>query len=129
MKKKIILKIIVSVLSIAIFVWFLFSCIENIKISVTAIKKYGNSPEVFAEIIDSLGETILREFIMIISSSFVFLAFNLSDFNYLSGSLIKMLKSHCIKNADNKKQKKQKQLEKDIAKKQAMLEEMKKDGE
>jgi hypothetical protein len=118
--KKNILKIIASVVSIVFLVLWLWLGIDNIISIMRAIKRMGLTGD-FAFDFKWIMQ-IVREFVMLIVAVLLFLVVNLKDLQFLTESILEKTKKY-------REKKKKEKLETDIAKKQAMLEEMKKDGE
>ena len=118
--KKNILKIIASAVSIVFLVLWLWMGIDNIISYIRVIKHMGLTGD-FAFDFKWIMQ-IVREFVMLIVAVLLFLVVNLKDLQFLTESILEKTKKY-------REEKKKEKLETDIAKKQAMLEEMKKDGE
>ncbi len=118
--KKNILKTIASFVSIVFLMLWLWLGIDNIISYIQMIKDIGFFGEFTTDF--KLIMQIVREFVMLIVAVLLFLVVNLKDLQFLTESILEKTKKY---REETKKEK----LKTDIAKKQAMLEEMKKDGE
>lgn len=132
MKKKYIFKIIVTLFFAVVAIYSIicvikcFSKIVNLKDNAILMGEGYYQDNTFSQHIKYLLRYKTYELIFFLvcafSNGFCLLILNLKDLQFLTESILEKTKKY-------REKKKKEKLEMDIAKKQAMLEEMKKDGE
>ena len=126
MKNKIFPKILIMVIScifvifsIIIFIDGLISTIESLKILQRA------EPDRYQELLKLyIQRNIVYPFFTVILSILFFLVVNFKGMKFLTISFVQLIKEHREKTIDERKVKKQSKLEREIAQKQAKLDEI-----
>lgn len=125
MKSRLILKIIVSIFSIF---FLLFSLYSNINCLKSYIKLFSDdhikSYAYYDELVKSAIKTIIFYGSTFLCSILFFLIVHFKGLRFVTNSLIVLIKEHRASTAEQRKEKKQAKLAREIAQKQAELEKM-----
>lgn len=129
MKKKVIIKIILSCVSVAFFVFTLFNAIQFLSKGIVSINRYldfmENQPlysEQYKRDIAELIKIIVFNFLYCIPPLLLLIVTLFSDFEVIRLSLIKTVKEYREKTAEQREIKKQAKIQRKIAQKQAEIE-------
>ena len=117
--KKIILKFLVSLFSIFLFVLSIIDIIDYIQQIIQMTASYELTIRDFLPY-------LIRQILYLITSILLFLIVNIKGLNFLTQSLTDITKKRYLNNKEKRLAKKQADLEREIAEKQAALDEMKK---
>lgn len=129
MKKKVIIKIILSIVSVAFFVFILVNAIQSlqngtktINIYLDFIERQPVNAEQYKKIIATVVKSIIFGFLYCIPPLLLLVVIWLSDFKIISISLIKTVKEYRIKTTEQRETKRQAKIQRKIAQKQAEIE-------
>ena len=126
MKKKVIIKIILSCISVAFFIFILFLSIKNCKNCISLLQHYkqveGLRPEDYQSISNYYITNLIYHIVCPIPPLLLLVVIWLSDFKIISISLIKTVKEYRIKTAEQREIKRQSKIKRKIAQKQAEIE-------
>lgn len=130
MKKKIVIKIILSCLSVLFLILSIIQLfdilptqIKSIKNDLQYIEVYGTNSVVKSTIEFSIKQIVYSS-LCVIAFAFCFLVINIKGLQFVTVSTIQLIKEHKAKTSEERNAKKQAKLAREIAEKQAELEKM-----
>lgn len=130
MKKKIVIKIILSFLSVLFLILSIIQLfdilptqIKSIKNDLQYIEVYGTNSVVKSTIEFSIKQIVYSS-LCVIAFAFCFLVINIKGLQFVTVSTIQLIKEHKESTKEERAEKKQAKLAREIAQKQAELEKM-----
>lgn len=126
MKNKILLKILIMVISCIFVIFSIIIFIDNLISTIESLKILKRAePDIYQELLKLyIQRNIVYPFFTVVLSILFFLIVNFKGMNFLTVSLIQFIKENKGKISEERKDKKQAKLAREIAQKQAELDKL-----